>query len=68
MYFFYLYVRVCVCACVHTCACLHLPRPHVAQPRRKTPILSNQKEKQTFWMKVLWSSVGPFIFFGNYYL
>lgn len=57
----------CACVCVCVCACtyarlLHLPVPHVSQPRRKTPILSDQKEKQTFWMKVLWSSVGPFIF------
>lgn len=58
---------VCARACTDA-RLLHLPVPHVAQPRRKTPILSDQKEKQTFWMKVLWSSVGPFIFFGNYYL
>lgn len=62
-------MQTCLCTCVCVCAragtnarLLHLPMPHVAQPRRKTPILSDQKEKQTFWMKVLWSSVGPFIF------
>lgn len=55
------YVHACMHAQLHACL-LHLPMPHVAQPRRKTPILSDQKEKQTFWMKVLWSSVGPFIF------
>lgn len=54
---------LCVCACACTNARLpNLPMPHMAQPRRKTPILSDQKEKHTFWMKVLWSSVGPFIF------
>lgn len=65
------FVPVRLCACKHACVCaracanarpLHFPMPHVARPRRKTPILSDQKEKQTFWMKVLWSSVGPFIF------
>lgn len=66
----YVYICICLCACKHACvssmcvhACLlHLPMPHVAQPRRKTPIVLDQKEKQTFWMKVFWSSVGPFIF------
>lgn len=60
----YVYARGCVCAlaCTNAQLLLHLPMPHVAQPRRKTPILSDQKEKQTFWMKVLWSSIGPFIF------
>lgn len=51
---------VCAQACIN--ARLISPIPHVDQPRRKTPILSDQKEKQTFWMKVLWSSVRPFIF------
>lgn len=60
----FLCMQTCLCMC---CACtdahpLHRSMPHVAQPRRKTPILSDQKEKQTFWMKVLWSSVRPFIF------
>lgn len=38
------------------------PPPHVAQPRRKTPIPTDQKEKQSFWIKVLWSPLGPCVF------
>lgn len=59
------FLCICVCMCLFTYACLlHLliSMLHVDQATRKTPILSDQKEKQTFWMKVLWSSVGPFIF------
>lgn len=60
-----LHANMLVYMCVHVrikARLLHLSMPHVAQPRRKTLILSDQKEKQTFWMKVFWSSVGPFIF------
>lgn len=52
---------LCVCAYTNVSP-RNLPVPHVSQPRRKTPILSDQKEKHTFWMKVLSSSEGPFIF------
>lgn len=50
--------------CAQACINARLISPYLTwtSPGRKTPILSDQKEKQTFWMKVLWSSVRPFIF------
>lgn len=48
--------------CASSSALPRFTRLSRGEKKNKKPIPTDQKEKQTFWIKVLWSNLGPCVF------